>query len=207
MEIVEEENKLDNFLSHYKLPLAMGVVGAVLLIGGIVSSGILSKSLVKSTKQPASYTSSQVGPVKVDVSGAVTSPGVYTLPTGSRIEDAIKAAGGVTEAADPAYLSKTINLAQKISDGMKIYVPRGQEASNLGSQQAGQSGSVAGVSEGLININNATGAQLDQLPGVGTVTSSKIIDGRPYGSIEELLTKKVVSRAVYDKIKEKVSVY
>lgn len=205
---MDESSKLDAFLSAHKLPLAMGLVGLVLLIGGVVSSGIISKTFIKSTKSGTNVSqSSQVylSEVKVDVSGAVMDPGVYTLSSNARVEDAIKAAGGVAGSADPVYLSKTINLAQKVSDGMKVFIP---EAGQFNTSAAGSSLATSGVAgQSVINVNTASLAELDKLSGVGPVGAQKIIDGRPYGSIEELFTKKAVNRSVYDKIKGLVSVW
>lgn len=203
-------SKLDELLSKYKIPLALGLVGVVLLIGGVISSGILPKTFVKSSKSiapsasQAPKTSSLVLSIaKVDVAGEVEKPGVYSLPIESRVEDALRAAGGVTESADPVYISKSLNLAQKISDGMKIYIPKVSEA--------GPSAMVLGVSGNPgptdpININTALNTDLDKLPGIGEATAQKIISGRPYSGIEELLTKKVVTRSVYDKIKNLIIV-
>ncbi|MDO8638780.1 MAG: ComEA family DNA-binding protein [Candidatus Daviesbacteria bacterium] len=208
---MEEENKFNHFLDQNKIPLGIGLVGLVLLIGGVVSSGIIPKTFIKSTKTPASaqiYQGASVvsAQIKIDVSGEVKNPGVYNLPRDSRIEDALKAAGGVTESADQNYMSKTINLAQKVSDGMKIYVPKISEAGSSGvisPEVVGADPSVAG----LINVNTASPADLDKLSGVGEKTAQKIIDNRPYNGIEDLLTKKAVTRSTYDKIKEKVTVW
>lgn len=201
---MDSENRLDKFFSENKLPLAMGVVGLVLLVGGIISSGIIPKTFVKTPQSLPAVQASVVsqGNYKVDVSGAVNSPGVYTLSTSARIEDALKMAGGITASADPNYMSKTINLAQKVSDGMKIYVPVANEAGQSASP------SVAGVAKSvLVNVNEASLSELDQLPGVGPVTAQSILDKRPYSGIEELLAKKSVTRATYDKIKTMVAVY
>lgn len=201
---MNSENSLDELLSKYKILIAVGLVGTVLLIGGIITSGIIPKTFIKSSKQayPASNVSGvkASAEVKVDVSGAVGQPGVYSLPFDGRVEDALKLAGGVTEEADPIYVSKTINLAQKVSDGMKIYVPKVTENTEIT-----QNSSVS--PQGLININSAVLADLDKLPGVGEVTAQKIIDNRPYGGIEELVTKKAVSRSVYEKIKDQISTW
>lgn len=187
-------------------------MGVVLLIGGVISSGIIDKTFLKSSKQlsPPSPVGEVSGirksiEVKVDVSGAVASPGVYALSPDARIEDALKIAGGVTKAADPVFLSKTINLAQKVVDGMKIYVPSAGEVpqSTVASAQTGASTNQPSP----ININTASMADLDKLSGVGEITAQKIIDNRPYGGIEELVTKKAVSRSVYEKIKDMISVW
>ena len=212
---MEEDNKLNYFLEQNKIPLGVGLVGLVLLIGGVISSGIISKTFIKSTKIPAwaqVYQGASVisAQIKIDVSGEVKNPGVYDLPRDSRIEDALKAAGGVTESADPRYMSKSINLAQTVSDGMKIYVPKISEAPlRLDSAgQAGNSGEITGTETSLVNVNTASASELaDKLLGVGPVTAQKIIDNRPYNGIEDLLTKKAVTRATYDKIKEKVTTW
>lgn len=207
--IMDNRNKLNDFLDQNKIPLGVGLVGLVLLVGGIISSGIIPKTFIRSTKTPASaqvYQGASVvsSQIKIDVSGEVKNPGVYDLPKDARIEDALKVAGGVTESADQKYMSKTINLAQKVSDGMKIYIPKIASHTTSGSVP-----DVAGPADaGLINVNTASVTELaDKLLGVGPSTAQKIIDNRPYFSIEELLTKKAVSRATYDKIKEKVTVW
>lgn len=202
---MDSTTERDEFLSRYKIPLAMGLVGAVLLLGGILSSGIIPKTFLKSSKD-LSAGGSAAHPliVKVDVSGAVIKPGVYNLRFDARIEEALQAAGGVSESADPAYLTKNINLAQKVSDGMKIYIPQAQEAGQTATPAIGGASTLL---SDPVNINNASLAQLDQLPGVGAVTAQNIISKRPFGSIEELLIKKAVSRSVYEKIKGLVSVY
>lgn len=199
---------MDVFMDKYKFPIAMGVVGLVLLVGGVVSSGIVPKTFVgsntpgiKSTQVPAASLTSSASKVAIDVSGAVQNPGVYYLSGSSRIEEAIQSAGGVTTEADPAYLSKNINLAQKLTDGMKIYIPAKEEG---GASKVLGSSEVNGSK--IINLNSSSSEELDSLPGIGTVTAQKIISSRPYGSIEELLIKKAVSRSVYDKIKEQVGI-
>lgn len=203
------EHPLDDFLNKYKLPLAAGFVGLVLLIGGVVSSGLPSKTLVKQTKYPeSSIVKNNPQNLKVDVEGAVKNPGVYILGGDSRVEDALKAAGGPTDQADPEYIIKSINLAQKVSDGMKIYLPeRGEITSVVKVVEAGSSGQVSGTQTAVVNVNQADLSELDKLPGVGPVTAQKIIDNRPYNGIEELYTKKAVTRSVYEKIKNLVSTY
>lgn len=203
---MNSESNLDDLLSRLKVPIIVGIVGLVLLVGGIISSGIIPKTFMKSSKQLSPLTSaSEVSSVKktqdikVDVSGAVASPGVYLLPIDARIEDALKVAGGITKSADPVFLSKTINLAQKVVDGMKIYVPSAGDILQSGSPSVPNASTPD--QQILININTATLTDLDKLSGVGAVTAQKIIDNRPYSGIEELVTKKAVSRSVYEKIK------
>lgn len=192
-------------LDQFKLPIGLSIVGIVLIIGGMFASGLHKQkptqgfpkeSLVQSQKE-----------ISVDVSGAVIKPGVYKLRDGSRIEDAIKLAGGFTQQANSEYISKYLNMAQKLSDGSKVYVPqKGEEAAV--SQAGSQAGSIAGVKTvAKVNINTAGQSELEALPGIGPVTASKIISDRPYGSVEELLSKKVLSKGVFEKIKEQLVVY
>lgn len=134
--------------------------------------------------------------IKADVEGAVVSPGVYELKVNSRIQDLLIKAGGLSIEADREYVSKNINLAQKLSDGAKIYIPSvGESSSNLSNLSH------------LININQASARDLESLPGVGPATSAKIISGRPYQTTEELISKKAVGKAVFEKIKDEITVY
>ena len=145
-----------------------------------------------------SDTGSEKG-IVVHVDGAVVSPGVYQLTPNVRINDAIAAAGGLTADADQSR----INLAAKVADGQKVRVPRVGEGTT-----STTGGSIAGESvSGLININTASESELDKLPGVGPVTAGKIIASRPYSTPEELLGKKVVSRSVFEKIRDLITVY
>lgn len=107
----------------------------------------------------------------VHVDGAVVSPGVYELSFGSRVCDALDAAGGLAEDADTSQ----INLAAEIADGEKVYIPReGEVVTNVGTSQAGTNAS----DSGLVNINTATVEQLDTLPGVGEATATAIVKDR-----------------------------
>lgn len=138
--------------------------------------------------------------IVVDVGGAVINPGVYKLKSDARVVDALAQAGGLSEDADREHVEKNINLAGKMSDGLKIYIPRvGEEI------LADNTTSEVGSGGPVININSATSADLEQLPGVGEVTAQKIIDGRPYATSEELLDKKIVGAATFEKIKDKIA--
>ena len=151
------------------------------------------------------------GPLRVDVAGAVHTPGVYTLPAASIIADAIAAAGGPSDDADLDRVNKAVPL----SDGMQVYVPHVAEtaapqpvAPVPAKAAAAPETDAVGTSEGgaLVDINIATLAELDTLPGVGPATAQRIIDGRPYGSIEDLMRVKGIGQATFDKLKERVAV-
>ena len=154
----------------------------------------------------------QGGQLVVEVAGAVEKPGVYELADGSRVEDLLLAAGGIAADADRTWMEKALNRAAKLGDGQKLYIPytgeqsAGASANNFGLYQNGTS--VIGTqTEGLTNINTATLSELDKLPGIGPVYGQKIIDQRPYSSIEELSSKSVVPASTYEKLKNLVSVY
>src|SRR5206468_190887 len=111
------------------------------------------------------------------------------LSAQSRVQDAVRAASGFATDADQQKVSQTLNLAAKLSDTMKIYIPRigdTQTSSVLdASTLSDQNGNSA-----VVNINTASASDLDALPGIGQVTAQKIIDNRPYTSVDDLQTKK-----------------
>lgn len=130
----------------------------------------------------------------IDVEGAVINPGVYTLVADSRMVDALAEAGGLSEEADRLWVEKNINLAGRLTDGLKIYVPRQGEQVSI--QQSD-----------LVNINTASEAELDTLEGVGPATASKIIEGRPYTDVSELVSKKVMSQNAFNSVKDKITAF
>ena len=138
-------------------------------------------------------------PLRVDVAGAVASPGVYTLPPDSIVRDAVLAAGGATEEADLSLL----NQAAPLADGVQVYVPRRGEATRppVGSVPLATPGAGA-----KININTATPEELDTLPGIGTVLAQRIIEGRPYETIEDILRVPGIGPAIFERLKERITV-
>lgn len=194
--------QLNEWLNKFKIPIALSLVGVVLIVGGILLSGVNQK---KAAFPKESIIEAQKF-ISVDVSGAVKNPAVYQLNYGKRIEDAITAAGGLTEEANGEFISKNLNLAMKLTDGMKIYIPRKGESTPVSGVIGG--GSVAGTQiQGKVNINTASQAELEALSGVGPVTAAKIISGRPYTKIEDLITIKAVNKSTFEKIKDSISVY
>jgi competence protein ComEA len=145
----------------------------------------------------------------VAVAGAVVRPGVYHLPAGSRVGDAIEAAGGFGVSVDAAAVDRGLNLAAVVRDGDKIRVPaRGEAAAGVaapGSDGAGASR----TGGGLVDLNTADAAALDALPGVGPATAAKIIaarDERPFATVDDLLARKVVGAATLEKLRALVAV-
>ncbi|HKH14587.1 MAG TPA: ComEA family DNA-binding protein [Solirubrobacterales bacterium] len=110
--------------------------------------------------------------VVVDVSGAVSDPGVYRLPAGSRVDDALQRAGGATGRAEV----DTINLAARLTDGQQIIVPVRVKGS-VG-VTAGTTAGSAATTESPINVGTATVEELDTIEGIGPVTAQKIMEFR-----------------------------
>ena len=102
--------------------------------------------------------------VYVYVCGAVYQPGVVEVPAGSRAEEALRLAGGMTEEADPFY----VNLAETVTDGQKLYFPTAEEAETLTVVEKAKE-------DGLVNINTASSEELCTLPGIGASRASDII--------------------------------
>ena len=134
--------------------------------------------------------------IVVDVAGAVVHPGVYRLAAGSRIADGLTAAGGATDDADLAALNK----AAPVRDGQRVYVPRPGET-----VPAGSAGSDAQLK---IDVNHATAAELEALPGIGPTIAARIVrsrGGHPFARIEELQTRGLVTARVFADIKDMVT--
>ena len=142
--------------------------------------------------------------ITVDVKGAVKSPGIYDLPVGSRVNDAVQKAGGLTEQAD----SKLLNLAQKVSDEALVYVPtKGEESA---SQQAGSGTASSTNKEKKINLNKASLEELKQVKGLGGKRAQDIIDHREtngkFKSVEELKKVSGIGAKTIEKLKDYVTV-
>ena len=144
----------------------------------------------------------------VDVAGAVSRPGLYALPPGSRVADAIRAAGGYGPRVDAAAAAATLNLAEVLHDGAKLTVPeRGGTTRPVSSGSTAAGGGSSGG--GRIDLNRASATELDTLPGIGPATAAKIIaarEERPFQTVDELLARKVVSASVLAKIRGLVTV-
>lgn len=195
----------------YRVPILFFSFGIIFLFVAIFlfyKEKTSGQSVVISQSSNPSIPSNPLVPklIKVDVSGAVVNPGVYELKSSDRIQEALIKAGGLAENADRTWTAKNLNLAQKLLDGTKIYIPFKDENPSSSFPSNPSSPSNPSLSA-LININNASESQLDTLSGVGPATAQKIISGRPYESIDDLLNKKIVGKSVFEKIKDKISVY
>lgn len=209
------------FAKEHYIALIIGGLGLLCLGFGLfslISNGqqeevtfASSEKSISASSQKSSSEKKTGKMVMVDIAGAVAKPGVYSLPSDSRVQDLVLAAGGMSANVDRQRVAQTLNLAAPLTDGAKLYVPIiGEQMVTSGGSSGNTSGtqqSTLGTTESMININTADGSDLEALPGVGEVTAGKIIDNRPYGSKEELLEKKVVGTSTFEKIKDQISVF
>ena len=157
---------------------AIAIAVAVLVVQRPPSRGV---EIVRGTPPPG------VDQLLVNVTGAVTSPGLIEAQRGDRIADVLDRAGGLTEDADPA----AVNLARRVRDEDHIHVPRLGEAT------------------ALLDLNTATAEQLEALPGIGPVYASRIIEARtqlPFDSSDDLLERDVIPAHTYEQIRDLVAV-
>ncbi len=135
----------------------------------------------------------------VYVCGEVACPGVYELPAGSRIFEAVEAAGGLTSEAS----SVSVNLAETVSDGQKIYIPDQDEAKTCNAA-AGE------TEDGRVHLNTATQEELMTLPGIGPSKASAIIRYREenggFSSTEQLMEVSGIKTATYEQIEDLVTI-
>lgn len=191
-----------------KLPyLIPGILGVLLILGSYLFKNQPAKPQVQSKNTYQVATSSAVKKeIFVDVEGEVSTPGIYKVDENSRISDIIRKAGGFTQSANIDWIEKYLNMAEKVSDGAKIYIPKLGENVSLQVLISNNSSSENPQNQ-ILNINTASLQQLDTLPGVGEITAKKIIDGRPYEKIEDLKNRKIVNSSVFEKIKDRIRVF
>lgn len=199
------------------------------IITGLISSNdkekpLAGSSLLQSAQSAVTSKAAQAKTVRVQVSGAVLEPGIYDVPASCRVEEAIAAAGGLTENAD----SERVNLVRKVRDGMQIRVPvqkaartsrtqrkNAQAKSSLGESASGKYGSAkagSGRNSSMIQrvrINSASAGELQQLPGIGPALAQRIVETRNSGrfsSAEDLLRVPGIGKAKLAKLRDYVEV-
>lgn len=204
---------IEDHVSWKIIGLALVIVAVVAFCGGNLyqewraeGEGLtLVKEEAVAIEEAAASASEETpasGEVVVHVAGAVSAPGVYTLPADSRVDDAVRAAGATAD----ADLSQ-LNLAQKLADGQKITVPAAGEtpapADNAAPSDSSQSGA-------LVNINTATQEELESLPSIGEVRAQAIITYREehggFRTIDELKEVSGIGDKIFADISPHVTV-
>jgi competence protein ComEA len=149
------------------------------------------------------------GPVLVvEIIGAVDRPGVYRVPAGARVGDLVESAGGYGPRVDTDRAGHELNLAAPLHDGDQVRVPSRDDPVADPAEGGSVSGST-GAGPALIDLNRATAAELDSLPGIGPVTAAKIIASRDehlFGTVDDLRTRKLVGEKTFASLKDLVAV-
>ncbi len=165
------------------------------LVSGLLAAGLLWLATRPPRGDPITLQAPPTpSPIVVYVGGAVRHPGLYTLPPGSRVYDAITAAGGLTGDANP----DAINPAARLSDGQRVWIPGTDENVPMASHGA------------QVNINQASQAELERLPGIGPATAQKIITYREahggFQTIEEIMEVPGIGPATFEQIRDLITV-
>jgi competence protein ComEA len=186
--------------------LLIGGVALVVAIGGSTGATIEAPGTAAGPFGSPETSAGGAGQILVDVAGAVVNPGLHRLAAGARVGDAIDAAGGFSPRVDAERVASELNLAATLADGDQVRVPsRDEPADGSGGPGAAGGGSEPG---GLVDLNTATQAELEELPGIGPVTAQKIIAARseaPFRSVQELRERGLVGEKTFEQLKTLVA--
>jgi len=180
-----------------------------ILVGLLLAGGIYASTRAPQGESVELRPAPTPEPLRVHIAGAVVRPGVYDLDDGSRVGDAVEAAGGFVVEAD----KNALNLAAFLEDGERLDIPYvagfvPEEEAGFVVVSEGTPSPLAG--EDLININTASIEELDKLPGIGQTTAVRIIDYRtangPFGTIEDIINVSGIGTATYEDIKDLITV-
>ena len=199
------------FFSKIKYRCLIGLLGCIVLF--VTGCGTADEAIVlippgesvaefpelEAAEQAAETRVAEPQTVYVYVCGAVYSPGVVEIAEGSRAEEALRLAGGMTQEADPFY----VNLAETVTDGQKLYFPTTEEAKRLET-------AAKAAEEGLVNINTASEEELCTLPGIGASRAADIVRYREkngsFQTKEDIMKVSGIKQNAYDKLCDKITV-
>lgn len=185
------------WLNQNRWWLSLSLIGLILLVLSIFSL-VLNQEKELPIEIISSEESEETSLIFIHLEGAVEKPGVYEIPQGSRLNDLLILAGGLSAQADREWIAQNLNLAQKLTDGAKIIIPaQGEVESSSSSNNLLEK----------ININQASLSELDSLWGIGEKRGQDIISGRPYQTVEELLTRKIITESIFQKIQNEITAY
>ena len=180
----------------------------VAIVAGVIAIFAIVRAIDERTAPPIVIDNALVQPgVVVDLRGEVVNPGVYELQAGSRLDDAVVAAGGLTDDADLTQL----NLAARLQDGSIVTVPSVAKLTEVGSGNDVDSGGTTSGRQpsSLVNLNTANEQELESLPGVGEVTAGRIIDYReangPFHSVDDLVHIQGISMKTINGLRDLVT--
>ena len=206
---------IDSFrliFAKYKIEIFLIISAFVIAIISL-SIFVINQTAIDTEIPILSQTASanqQSGKIFVDLAGAVEKAQVYEVSSGARLKDVLILAGGLSQDADRVFFARNFNLARLMQDQEKIYIPTFTEIqtnafATIEQAPINTDSGVLGLSD-KINLNTASMDQLDTLPGVGKITAQKIIQNRPYQSLEDMLNKKIVGKSVFEKIKDLITI-
>lgn len=204
MDVYSISEILKKIPKSFYFPLLLAIFGATLIGYGMIqyfeSQSSRENFDVGKFSQATASANLNDSRIFVDIEGAMQKPGVYQMHQGERIQDIFISAGGLTAHADRRWVEQHINLAAPLTDAEKIYIPQeGESVQGMATEVSD------GIASGSISVNTASSDQLNSLPGIGQVTAEKIIAGRPYSTLNELVTKKIISQSVFNKIQNQIS--
>ncbi|MCF0144182.1 MAG: ComEA family DNA-binding protein [Firmicutes bacterium] len=212
IELIRSNETVNRILAEYGSQLKkialVGVLVVAVLLAFAFKSADTSATIVDDSRE-AVAAESEVATIFVDIGGAVNNPMLAELPEGSRVEDAIVAAGGIRNDADLT----NINRADFLEDGEKIYIPilPVSEGDTIeGGDNAAASASAGTAGTGKVNINTADSTALQTLNGVGPATAEKIIDYRNsngrFKKTEDLKNVSGIGDKTYEKLKDDITI-
>ncbi|PJE63350.1 hypothetical protein COU88_00030 [Candidatus Roizmanbacteria bacterium CG10_big_fil_rev_8_21_14_0_10_39_6] len=171
-----------------EIPLVGLVVSIVCIIGALIV--LKQKPPIQQEIETPHVEIISKSMVAVDIEGAIQKPGVYELKEDARLVHALIKAGGLIVQADRYFVARNMNLSKRVVDEEKIYIPFLIERADSSEATLPS-----------VRINTATSSQLELLPNIGPVTANKIIKNRPYESIDELVSKKILGQKTFENIK------
>ncbi len=185
------------------LQIVIGILIGLLIAGGIWLAARGPQGQSVELRPPPTPE-----PIQVHVTGAVVRPGVYDLPEGARVRDAVEAAGGFVAEAD----KNSLNLAARVEDGARLDIP--YVAGFIPDEESGfdviSEGTPASITADQVNINIASVEELDQLPDIGPTIAQRIVAYReqygPFASIEDIVNVSGIGQATYNQIKDLITV-